>query len=90
MSLSEVILRATYNPARMIGREGQFGGLRPGLDEDAAVFELQSGPVCYADSQGETLMGGQHLEPLYTIRRGRLMEGRADPASLPVREETSR
>ena len=74
MSLPEVILRATHNPARMVGREGEFGGLRPGIDQDAAVLELQHGPVCYMDSEGQAFTASVRLVAWRTIRRGTLME----------------
>ncbi len=69
-----MILRTTYNPAKMIGCDHKFGGLRPGIDEDAAVFELRDESVRYVDSYGDILDGKVRLMPVHTIRRGKLMQ----------------
>lgn len=90
MSLQEVFLRATWNPARAIGRE-DLGHLSEGAVADVAVFRLREGDFGFVDSTGAVLKGRRKLEAELTLRDGRvvwdlnglaapLVDGKRDPA----------
>ncbi len=71
LSLDEVIAMGTERPARAIGKLGQIGTLKPGMDADVSVLRLQEGPVELMDARGETRQGDQLLVPVDTLRAGR-------------------
>ncbi len=72
MPLEEVIRAATATPARVIGREGALGTLRPGAVADIAVFELEEGEFEFHDADGNTLGGRHRLTPYLTVRAGEI------------------
>jgi len=72
MSLQDVILRSTWNPAKEIKRE-ELGNLSVGSEADVAVFNLRKGDFGYVDSHGFKLKGTQKLEAELTIRAGRIV-----------------
>jgi dihydroorotase len=72
MSLKDVILRATWNPAKMIKRE-ELGNLSVGSEADIAIFTLRTGDFGYIDSHNYLLKGNKRLEAEVTIRSGRIV-----------------
>jgi dihydroorotase len=72
LSLQDVILRSTWNPAKEIKRE-ELGNLSVGSDADIAVFNLRKGDFGYVDSHGFKLKGTQKLEAELTIRAGKIV-----------------
>jgi dihydroorotase len=72
VSLDDVVLRATRNPARILGLEGVVGTLKPGAAADVAVFELRDEPVELRDSDGHTLMAKRRLINHLTLKGGRV------------------
>ncbi|MFQ5827912.1 MAG: amidohydrolase/deacetylase family metallohydrolase [Candidatus Methylomirabilia bacterium] len=70
MPLEEVIRAATATPARVIGREGELGTLKPGAIADLAVFGLEEGEFEFHDSDGNSLRGRHRLVPTLTIKDG--------------------
>jgi dihydroorotase len=72
VSLDDVVLRATRNPARILGLEGEVGTLKPGASADVAVFELRDEPVELRDSDGHSLMGKRRLICHLTLKGGRV------------------
>ena len=72
LSMQDVILRATWNPAKVINRE-DLGHLTPGVEADVAVFSLREGNFGYMDVRRTKLMGTQRLEAEMTIRAGRVV-----------------
>jgi dihydroorotase len=82
MSLQDGILKSTVNPAKAIQRFPELGTLGEGRVADVALFRLASGVFAYKDAWGNKLMGRNKLEPVMTIRGGKLVydvEGRAFP-----------
>jgi len=73
--LDRVIAMATVNPARVLGRDGDIGTLKPGTVADIAVFEQLEGPFKLADSYGRERSGRTLLVAAATIRRGELLPG---------------
>ncbi len=85
MSLQDVILRSTWNPAKVIGRE-ELGHLSPGVEADVAVFSLKEGNFGYLDIRGIKYPGKQKLDAELTIRAGKIvwdLNGIAAPAYDP-------
>ncbi|MBI2947320.1 MAG: amidohydrolase family protein, partial [Verrucomicrobia bacterium] len=79
LSLEEVILRSTWNPAREIHQE-ELGHLSVGSEADLAVFRLENGDFGFVDTSGRRLKGSQKLTAEMTLRRGRVvwdLNGRA-------------
>lgn len=72
LSLEEVILRATWNPAQVIHRE-DLGNLDPGSEADIAVFRLVEGDFGFQDIRRTRIDGTQRLETELTLRAGRIV-----------------
>lgn len=72
MSLQDVILRTTWNPAQVIKRE-DLGNLDIGADADIAVFSIRKGNFGYLDIRKTTLKGNQKLEAELTLRAGKIV-----------------
>jgi dihydroorotase len=69
MSLDDVILRSTWNPAREIKRE-ELGHLSAGAVADIAVLRLEKGDFGFVDVYGARLKGTRRLATEMTIRNG--------------------
>src|SRR3989454_3878839 len=72
MSLDEVVLRSTWNPAREIKRE-DLGHLSSGAVADIAVFKLEKGSFGFVDMYGARLRGTQKLTCELTLREGKVV-----------------
>ena len=72
MSLEDVILRATWNPARQIKRE-ELGNLSVGAPGDVAVLRLAKGAFGFFDVNGARMQGTQKLEGELTISNGKVV-----------------
>jgi dihydroorotase len=72
MSLDDVILRSTWNPAREIKQE-ELGHLSPGAVADIAVFKLEKGNFGFVDMYGARLRGTQKLTCELTLREGKVV-----------------
>lgn len=72
LSLQDVILRATWNPAKVIKRT-DLGNLSVGTVADVAVFTLRNGNFGFLDVRGNKQMGTQKLEAELTIRAGKIV-----------------
>jgi dihydroorotase len=72
LTLQEVILRATWNPAMVIKRE-DLGHLGIGAEADVAVFNLREGDFGFMDIRRTKLMGKRKLEAELTLRAGRIV-----------------
>ena len=73
LSLEEVILRATANPANIIGGPEGLGVLKVGGVADIAVLEVLEGEFIFTDTLQETLEGDKKLVARHTICRGKQM-----------------
>ncbi|MCE7068060.1 amidohydrolase/deacetylase family metallohydrolase [Dyadobacter sp. CY326] len=72
MSLSDAILRATWNPAQVIKRP-DLGSLSVGSEADVAVFNLRKGDFGFLDARKLTMKGDKKLEAELTIRAGKIV-----------------
>src|SRR5262245_2173639 len=72
MSLDDVVLRSTWNPAREIGRD-DLGHLSLGAPADIAVLGLQTGTFGFVDMYGARLKGTQRLTCELTLRDGKVV-----------------
>jgi dihydroorotase len=72
MSLPDVILRATWNPANIIKRP-DLGNLSVGADADVTVFNVRKGNFGFLDIRKTVLKGTQKLEAELTIRAGKIV-----------------
>jgi dihydroorotase len=72
MSLEDVILRSTYNPAKEI-RHPELGSLSVGSDADLAVLRVEKGKFGFVDTSGMRMDGDQKLVCELTIRDGRVV-----------------
>ena len=72
MSMPDVILRSTWNPAREIKRT-ELGNLSVGSVADLAVLNLHQGEFGFIDVDGGKMMGTQKLECELTVREGQIV-----------------
>ena len=72
MSLDDVVLRSTLNPAREIGRE-DLGHLSVGAPADITVLRLERGTFGFVDMYGSRLRGTQKLTCELTLRDGKVV-----------------
>jgi len=79
MPLEDVVRLSTFRPAQILGKTGEFGSLRPGLEADIAVLRWEEGEFPKTDGTGETRMVRRRLLPHLVIRRGEMIQ----PFRLP-------
>jgi dihydroorotase len=72
MTLSDVIVRSTWNPAREIKRE-ELGNLSVGAPADVAVIRVLKGSFGFTDVRGARLRGAQKLDCELTLRSGKVV-----------------
>ncbi len=74
MSLEEVILKSTLNPAGAVGREEDIGTLRPGTVADVLVFDVVEGEFPLEDSRGRIEPASRRITPKLVVRAGEVIE----------------
>jgi dihydroorotase len=72
LSIQDVILRSTWNPAKIIKRT-ELGNLSIGTEADVAIFSLSKGNFGFLDITGEKMKGTQKLVAELTIRAGQIV-----------------
>jgi dihydroorotase len=72
MTVEDVILRSTWNPAKQIKRQ-DLGHLTVGAVADVAVLSLRKGNFGFTDVEGGRMLGTQKLECELTVREGRVV-----------------
>ena len=72
LSLDDVILRATWNPAREIHHE-ELGNLSVGSPADIAVLRLETGRFGFTDMYGARLDGSSKLICELTVHNGKVV-----------------
>ncbi len=87
MPLKEVVLRTTWNPARVIAHP-ELGHLSVGGEADVAVWNLLEGNFGFADNDGGRIEGRRRLLCELTLKSGRISwnwngRGAADWRNLP-------
>lgn len=82
MSLKDVVLRSTWNPAKEIKLEN-LGHLSVGAPADVAVMRLDRGKFGFLDQLGGRLDGTQRLACELTLREGTVVWDLNGMASIP-------
>jgi dihydroorotase len=72
LSMRQVVERATVNAARVFDFGAEIGTLGPGAEADVSVLELREGKFVFTDSDGKTRNGREKIEPVVTIRGGKI------------------
>jgi len=72
MTLEDVIMRSTVNPAGQIQRP-ELGTLSPGACADVAVLELREGEFGFVDCGRARMWGKYKLECQMTIHKGQIL-----------------
>jgi dihydroorotase len=72
VSLQDVILRSTWNPANVIKRP-DLGNLSVGTEADVTVFNVRKGNFGFLDIRRTKLKGTQKLDAELTIRAGKIV-----------------
>ena len=72
MTMQDVILRTTWNPANVIKRP-DLGNLSVGAEADIAVFNIRKGDFGFMDIRKTKIKGTQKLETELTIRAGKIV-----------------
>ena len=72
LSVQDVILRSTWNPAKVINRP-ELGNLSVGAVADVAIFSLVNGNFGFLDITGERVNGNQKLVAELTMRAGKVV-----------------
>lgn len=73
MSVDDVILRTTANPAKVVNRVEGMGQIKVGGPADLAVLELEEGQFRLIDSQRNAVSATKRFVSRATIARGRRM-----------------
>jgi dihydroorotase len=82
MSLKDVVVRSTWNPAKEIKLE-QVGNLSVGAPADVAVLRLDKGKFGFLDQLGGRLDGTQRLGCELTLRDGAVVYDLNGMAAVP-------
>jgi dihydroorotase len=72
MKKEEIILRATWAPAKSINRE-DLGHLSKGAVADVAVWNIRKGNFGFVDAGGNKIEGDSKLEVELTLREGNVV-----------------
>ena len=72
MTLEDVVMRSTRNPARAI-RRPELGTMSIGAEADVAVLELEYGEFGFVDSGHARMRGDRRLRCLLTVRAGEVV-----------------
>jgi dihydroorotase len=70
--LEEIVRQTTSAPAAAIGRSADLGSLAVGRVADLAVFVVREGEFTFADVHGEQERGRLCLDPVLTVREGKV------------------
>ena len=72
MKMEDVIVRATWNPARSVKRE-DLGHLSTGAVADVAIWSVRKGRFGFVDAGGNRIDGDRKLEAEMTLREGKIV-----------------
>jgi dihydroorotase len=72
MPLSDVLIRATWNPAKSIRRE-DLGTLSVGAVADVAVLSIITGKFGFVDARNNRIDGDKKFQAELTIRTGKVV-----------------
>lgn len=89
LSLEEVLLRATVNPARVIGRLPGLGTLAVGAPADVALLAVEEGEFTLVDSQKNAVTAPRRVVCRMTVCRGKRLPAPKGAELWPQRAEAS-
>ncbi|NKB66590.1 MAG: amidohydrolase/deacetylase family metallohydrolase [Candidatus Latescibacteria bacterium] len=72
VELPEVVRQTTAAAAAAIGQGGELGTLAVGTVADLAAFAVRQGQFNFRDVSGQLEVGRQKIEPVLTVRAGRV------------------
>lgn len=81
LSVDKVIELATIKAAHVFDLGVDLGTLQPGSIADVAVLELRQGSFSFADGMKSVRTGHRALDPVATVRAGRLYADRSEDLS---------
>lgn len=73
MGLEKVVEAVTSRPASVLGRDNEFGSLKPGMRADLVAFKLQRKKKVLTDSYGKSVIASQVILPVHVIKDGVLV-----------------
>lgn len=74
VSVEKVIEAITWTPAKILNLSDEIGTLKAGSVADVTVLQLTNRPARFIDSEGYEWEGQQELQPLYTIKSGKVLK----------------
>jgi dihydroorotase len=72
LSIDDVIVRSTWNPAHEIHHE-ELGNLSPGSPADVAVLRVETGDFGFTDMYGARMKGNQKFVCEMTVHDGKIV-----------------
>ena len=70
LEIKDAVAAATHRPAAVLGLQDSIGSLAPGMEGDAAVFDLREGRFVWHDMAGHNVEGKVRLDTYLTVRNG--------------------
>ncbi|MDA9397774.1 amidohydrolase/deacetylase family metallohydrolase [Bradyrhizobium sp. CCBAU 45389] len=70
LSLEQVVPMVTSNPAKMLGRSGEIGALKVGMDADVSVLAEKNGRFVLKDNEKNEVIAERLLQPAFCLRAG--------------------
>ena len=76
MKLERVVEAVTSKPASVLGRQDEFGTLKPGTKADLVAFKILPRKKVLTDSYGNSETTNQIILPMYVIKNGEVVKSR--------------
>ena len=70
LTLEQVVPMVTSNPAKMLGRCGEIGALKVGMDADVSVIRERTGRIVLRDNENHEVLAERLLQPAFCLRAG--------------------
>jgi dihydroorotase len=74
LSLEEVVEASTATPAKVLGKLGEIGTLKPGAFADLVVFKMEEGKFPLTDTMKQTRIGRKMPLPVAVVKRGEVLK----------------
>src|SRR5437899_6166061 len=68
LTLEQVVPMVTSNPAKMLGRCGEIGALKVGMDADVSVIRERTGRFVLRDNENHEVLAERLLQPAFCLR----------------------
>jgi dihydroorotase len=78
LTMEQVVPMVTVNAAKMIGKEGEIGSLKPGVTADVSVLSDQRGKFLLRDNEKNEVVAERLLQPLFCLREGKRYDATAN------------